>query len=163
MKPGQLVGISPQMETRDPGESWGDRALCLKSNSPDDWFGGPDGKASNVPATIARAKDICRQCPVIAQCLAYAIEHRESNGVWGNVDFSDPIERRRARSAVCKNGHLVNGDNARPNASGGVICRICDNVRRRETYARNVELKRRVELQRDQLDRIVAERLDGAA
>jgi len=31
----------------------------------------------------AGAKEVCAACPVQAECLAYAVEHKEEHGVWG--------------------------------------------------------------------------------
>ena len=38
------------------------------------------------------AKSICRQCPVAAQCLDYALRTREPHGVWGGLN---EVERRQ--------------------------------------------------------------------
>lgn len=50
---------------------------------------------------IARAKTICSECPVIAPCLAGALERREPWGVWGGQLFLNgrilTIKRRRGR------------------------------------------------------------------
>ena len=39
----------------------------------------------------ARAKQICRDCPVIAPCLDYAVRIREPHGIWGGLN---EVERR---------------------------------------------------------------------
>jgi WhiB family redox-sensing transcriptional regulator len=50
---------------------------------------------------IARAKDICAKCPVIAPCLEGALERREPWGVWGGQLFLNgrilASKRRRGR------------------------------------------------------------------
>jgi WhiB family redox-sensing transcriptional regulator len=50
---------------------------------------------------IAKAKAICAQCPVLAQCLEGAIERREPWGVWGGQLFINgkvlAQKRRRGR------------------------------------------------------------------
>lgn len=50
---------------------------------------------------IARAKDICSVCPVIAECLDGALERREPWGVWGGQLFLNgrilSSKRRRGR------------------------------------------------------------------
>lgn len=33
----------------------------------------------------ARAKEICQECPVMEQCLSYAISIREQHGIWGGL------------------------------------------------------------------------------
>ena len=50
---------------------------------------------------IARAKQICAMCPVIADCLEGALERREPWGVWGGQLFLNgkvlASKRRRGR------------------------------------------------------------------
>ena len=41
---------------------------------------------------VERAKRICKGCPVLQQCLEYALVNREEHGVWGGVSEK---ERRR--------------------------------------------------------------------
>lgn len=43
-------------------------------------------------AREAMAKSICRECPVRAQCLEFALETREPYGIWGGLN---ELERRR--------------------------------------------------------------------
>jgi WhiB family transcriptional regulator, redox-sensing transcriptional regulator len=38
------------------------------------------------------AKSICRRCPVEADCLAHAIQHRELGGVWGGRTDGERLE-----------------------------------------------------------------------
>lgn len=44
-----------------------------------------------------RAREVCAGCPVAEPCRAWAIEHREENGVWGGTT---PRERRQARRST---------------------------------------------------------------
>ena len=39
----------------------------------------------------AAAKSVCRRCATQADCLTYALEHREPDGIWGGAD---PFTRR---------------------------------------------------------------------
>ena len=55
------------------------------------WFAGGDA--------AAEAKAICARCPVIAECLAYALEQREDFGIWGG---KDERERRAIRKAAAR-------------------------------------------------------------
>ncbi len=36
-------------------------------------------------AQVIEAKSICAQCPVVGECLAYALDHEELDGVWGGT------------------------------------------------------------------------------
>ena len=75
------------------GELWQDRAACR----------GPLGAVFFPPPTTerkreklareAKAKAICRTCPVMQDCRSYAIEIREPHGVWGGLSEQ---ERRSA-------------------------------------------------------------------
>lgn len=50
--------------------------LPCRDDDPDLWF-------AEHPAQINRAKELCRTCPVMNECLAGALERRELWGVWG--------------------------------------------------------------------------------
>ena len=67
---------------------WQDAAAC-RAADPDLFF--PDREAVEA---IARAKEVCASCPVREECLAYAVELNQSEGIWGG---HTPAERRRLR------------------------------------------------------------------
>lgn len=60
-----------------------DGALCAQAD-PDEWF--PDKGESN-----ATAKAICTACPVINECLDYALTNNEQWGIYGGLSH---LERR---------------------------------------------------------------------
>jgi WhiB family redox-sensing transcriptional regulator len=69
--------------------SWRERAAC-RTAEPDMFFpaaakGGPESDA-------ARARAMCRSCPVCAACLSFALSTSQAYGIWGG--FSEG-ERRR--------------------------------------------------------------------
>nr|WP_277345802.1 WhiB family transcriptional regulator [Nocardioides sp. JQ2195] len=35
------------------------------------------------PAALNRARELCAACPLLAECLAGALERQEPHGVWG--------------------------------------------------------------------------------
>jgi WhiB family redox-sensing transcriptional regulator len=37
------------------------------------------------------AKDMCGQCPIVKECLAFAMKHEQQYGIWGGLS---PYERR---------------------------------------------------------------------
>ena len=46
----------------------------------------------------ARAKDICRTCPVKSPCLDYAIRIKEPHGIWGGLNETERKNIVLARS-----------------------------------------------------------------
>ena len=76
-------------EAVHPDEAdWQDAAAC-RSSDPDLFF--PDGEDVE---SIAKAKAVCAACPVRPECLAFAVELNQSEGIWGG---HTPAERRRLR------------------------------------------------------------------
>lgn len=51
------------------------RTPCQQQD-PELWF-------AEHPVQIERAKELCRSCPVVTECLAAAMDRREPYGVWG--------------------------------------------------------------------------------
>jgi WhiB family redox-sensing transcriptional regulator len=39
--------------------------------------------------TVNEAKKICRRCPVMSECGAWALRHAEPFGVWGGMSVND--------------------------------------------------------------------------
>lgn len=66
-------------------ESWTRLALCAGHPDRGAWFP-EEGQSS------ARAKAVCRACPVRAECLDFALHSRQFEGIWGGTT---PYERRR--------------------------------------------------------------------
>jgi len=56
-------------------QSWVDEALCAQTD-PDAFF--PDGGGS-----VKQAKKVCAKCPVVEDCLQWALSTNERFGVWG--------------------------------------------------------------------------------
>lgn len=84
---------------------WRHRALC-REEDPELFFplgsenqlGG--GKNPAVLAQIDEAKTVCRTCPVVSECLAWAIESGQDYGVWGGMSEAERRAfKRRGRVA----------------------------------------------------------------
>lgn len=45
-------------------------------------------------SAISAAKELCASCPVAADCLTWAIELAQNDGIWGGYT---PVERRSLR------------------------------------------------------------------
>ena len=82
---------------RDRGCQLG-RELPCHVGDPDLWF-------ADNPADLERAKELCAQCPIRAQCLTAALEREEPWGVWGGQIFDRGvvIARKRPRGRPRKN------------------------------------------------------------
>ena len=57
------------------------------------------------PSDVELAKILCKTCPVVAECLAGALDRREPWGVWGGELFLQGvvIPRKRPRGRPRKN------------------------------------------------------------
>lgn len=70
-------------------EPWMADALCAQTDS-ELWF--PElGSSANA------AKRICQQCPVLEQCLTFALEHHE-RGIWGGTSEKQRQKLRAQRA-----------------------------------------------------------------
>jgi WhiB family redox-sensing transcriptional regulator len=78
----------PAARPLDTDLAWQGQALCTQVDN-DIFF--PDKGGST-----REAKSICGGCPVISDCLAYALRHDERWGIWGGKSERD---RRRLRRA----------------------------------------------------------------
>lgn len=72
----------------DSVEAWFENAACA-SHGAEVFF-----PPSDVPGASQKAKTICAGCPVQEECLDFALETAQSEGVWGGMDAG---ERRRLR------------------------------------------------------------------
>ncbi|MGH8905726.1 MAG: WhiB family transcriptional regulator [Egibacteraceae bacterium] len=71
---------------------WRDNAACLTSD-PELFF--PVGSTGPAVEQTERAKAVCAECPVTANCLAWALETGQAHGIWGRLAED---ERRVLRS-----------------------------------------------------------------
>lgn len=67
--------------------SWMDEAACKNRTSL--FFPG-----EHALGEVLTAKSICTDCPVVADCLDYALTFGEKDGVWGGLSAE---ERKRLR------------------------------------------------------------------
>ena len=78
---------------------WRYRARCRTGYDPNTWF--PAGMTGPFALQTEHAKSICRHCPVVQECRAFALETRQTDGVWGGTDAD---ERRRILKATDQRG-----------------------------------------------------------
>lgn len=72
-----------------PDPSWRDAALCRDAANVDFFPFSENSKA------VRRAKEVCTRCPVTDDCLAYAMQTRQSEGVWGALTAAERVSLRR--------------------------------------------------------------------
>ncbi len=75
---------------------WRADSAC-RFEDPDLFF--PIGNTGPALLQIEEAKSVCRRCPVMEQCAAWALESGQEHGVWGGLDEDDRrrMKRRAAR------------------------------------------------------------------
>jgi len=71
------------------------RAAACQDAEPELFF--PVSATTASAGTVRRAKLICMSCPVQAQCLSYAMAHRQEQGIWGGLTDD---ERRSLRARM---------------------------------------------------------------
>jgi len=62
--------------------------LCYQHEHPEWWF--PDTYGYDWKGAVRdsrKAQEICQQCPVVGQCLTWAVRTRQPTGIWGGRIF----------------------------------------------------------------------------
>ncbi|KUN74223.1 hypothetical protein AQJ46_01220 [Streptomyces canus] len=77
---------------------WHESATC-QGTDPDLFF--PVGYASSGSTLIqiAEAKAVCHRCPVIDQCLSWALDTDPVEGIWGGTTEAERRAMRRRNAA----------------------------------------------------------------
>lgn len=82
---------------------WRHRATCRDEPDADLFF--PVGNKGPALLQAAEAKSICRRCPVVSDCLEWALETNQEFGVSGGMDEDErrALKRRNARTRARSN------------------------------------------------------------
>jgi WhiB family redox-sensing transcriptional regulator len=72
---------------------WLRHAACV-GEDPELFF--PVGATGPALEDIAAAKRVCRRCPVIVECLSWALSSGQTAGVWGGTGEDERAELLRA-------------------------------------------------------------------
>ena len=83
---------APDLAADEGERRWQERANCLGVD-PDLFF--PERGAST-----REAKAVCGSCEVRAECLEYALQIRETHGVWGGLNEMERRAELRQRTAA---------------------------------------------------------------
>lgn len=84
------------MSMRNHELDWRMSSACREAD-PDIFF--PTGHDEPLPRQIARAKSICNECPVVRECLMWALADPLMDGIWGGTTQSERRAIRRRRTA----------------------------------------------------------------
>lgn len=103
-----------------PSEPWRVEAACAQVD-PDLFF---PTKGDHESARAAR--EVCAGCSAIADCLAYALEHREKDGIWGGLT---PRQRKQYAKHTCRPCGTAISHLSKQHR----YCESCAAVRRAET------------------------------
>ena len=75
----------------EPDEDWREQAACSGAD-PEVFF-----SAGEDEMLVAQAREVCGACPVMDDCLRYALATNQTEGIWGGMTGS---ERRRLRRCI---------------------------------------------------------------
>jgi WhiB family transcriptional regulator, redox-sensing transcriptional regulator len=78
--------------------SWRDQALC-RDTDPELFF--PIGTTGFALLQLEKARQVCCECLVRAECLEFALDTNQDSGIWGGLSEEERrvIRRQRARRA----------------------------------------------------------------
>lgn len=71
----EQVSIAAMLSIEAP--AWHRGALCAEVD-PESFFPQKGGSTKN-------AKEVCKHCPVVAECLTWALDNDERHGIWGGL------------------------------------------------------------------------------
>ncbi|MCU4187039.1 WhiB family transcriptional regulator [Acidiferrimicrobium sp. IK] len=73
-------------------EGWRSASAC-RDIDPEMFF--PVGVTGDAMARADAAKEICRGCPVVEECLIFAVTTNQEYGIWGGLDEEERRDVRR--------------------------------------------------------------------
>lgn len=106
------VPVFDRQETRIGWEDLAGRAACRNLDR-ELWFPPSDGPSRRLGDDAGFALAICADCPVRAECLAYAVDAHEE-GIWGGTGTE---ERRMMRRRTTRREHTARARDQQREAS----------------------------------------------
>lgn len=73
---------------------WRDDGNC-RTADPNVFF--PEGRGGKVVEQTRRAKKVCARCPVVSECLEWALDTGQPSGVWGGLSEGERNALREAQ------------------------------------------------------------------
>ncbi len=94
-RPRALTALKRQTAPAPTVSDWRNRAVC-RDVDPELFF--PVGETGPSAVQIKAAQKVCQSCPVRTQCLNFALDSPEKDGVWGGISAEERRRMRRRRS-----------------------------------------------------------------
>lgn len=82
-----------------PNDEWKLEGVCNQVD-PELFFPSRDDEGYMAEYNPVVAKRICSVCPVINECLEYALENNEQWGIWGGKSYVQRKEMHRQRGTL---------------------------------------------------------------
>jgi WhiB family redox-sensing transcriptional regulator len=80
---------------------WRSQGECLSAD-PDLFF--PISATGSSGSQIAQAKAVCARCEVRQECMGFALDHGDMQGIWGGTTDDERRKLRRARTRRAARG-----------------------------------------------------------
>lgn len=89
-------------------DAWQTRGACRLVDAETFFPVGTAGKAAKAQENAAKAT--CRRCPVREQCLTWALDTEQKNGVWGGLSEQELKKARRRRGQAVSSADTALAD-----------------------------------------------------
>jgi WhiB family transcriptional regulator, redox-sensing transcriptional regulator len=83
---------------------WRAEGACLSAD-PDLFF--PISATGSSGSQIAQAKAVCAACTVRQECMGFALDHSDVQGIWGGTTDDERRKLRRARTRSAARGATI--------------------------------------------------------
>ncbi len=110
------IASSATLQVSDATDhAWRNEAACLEED-PELFF--PEGESERYQRQIDAALEVCATCPVIDECLSYALEADQRTGIWGGTTAE---QRSRIRLGASRASSTQRRRAAVAGASGAAV------------------------------------------
>jgi WhiB family redox-sensing transcriptional regulator len=82
---------------------WRHHAAC-RDEDPELFF--PIGSTGPALDQIEEAKQVCKRCPALEPCLAWALESGQDAGVWGGLSEDERRALKRRTAGIRARAHV---------------------------------------------------------
>ena len=86
--------LSADMRVQKRHSHWQEEAICARED-PELFF--PIGTTRQARIQAEQAKEVCKKCPVVVECLKYALDTSSDFGIWGGKSEAERTALRRRR------------------------------------------------------------------